>query len=142
MFRIPVLGEFLNSFEHYPGVAFLLVFAELGVQRFAGAGLFWRWFLYALFTACCCVFIPLYGLGWGLQNSQKDGHLALSVRFEGSCVFWVIIMVSHASQRVFATLPASVMISLCPGGFVCARRSTRVPAVGTIVSFCLLLAVC
>ena len=95
------LFKYLFDVFRFVWCLFLRLYAELGVQRFAGAGLFWRWFVYALFTACCCVFIPLYGLGWGLGNSHKEGHLALSVRFEGSCVFWVIIMVSVAYKRAF-----------------------------------------
>lgn len=80
------------------------VCSELGVQRFAGAGLFWRWFVYGLFTACCCVFIPLYGLGWGGINLENDGHLSLTVRFEGSCVFWVIIVVRPGPGELLVKL--------------------------------------
>ncbi|KAL8454846.1 hypothetical protein Emed_000025 [Eimeria media] len=70
-------------------------FAKLGVQRFAGAALFWRWFLYGLFTACCCVFVPLYGLGWSQGVTSEDGLVGLGVRFDGTAVFWSIIMVCN-----------------------------------------------
>ncbi|KAL8270199.1 hypothetical protein Esti_005874 [Eimeria stiedai] len=70
-------------------------FAKLGVQRFAGAALFWRWFLYGLFTACCCVFVPLYGLGWSQAVTSEDGVVGLGVRYDGIAVFWSIIMVCN-----------------------------------------------
>ncbi|OEH77156.1 putative P-type ATPase [Cyclospora cayetanensis] len=51
--------------------------------------------LYPAYATCCCVFVPLYGLGWGIGNSQSEGHLSLSVRFQGTVVFWTIIMVCN-----------------------------------------------
>lgn len=80
--------------------------AELGVQRFAGSRLFARWFVYGVYAAVACVFLPLYGLGWAFGANPNE-KTVLSVRFAGTAVFWSIIVVSAAASRVFVCVEAA-----------------------------------
>nr|CEL78271.1 TPA: P-type ATPase, putative [Toxoplasma gondii VEG] len=70
-------------------------FSKLGVNMFAGARAFWKWFLFGFYVSATLVYFPLYGIGWAFTYTNNDGIITFSLAFYGAIVFWCIILVCN-----------------------------------------------
>lgn len=66
---------------------------------FAGSRTFWKWFIFGFYASAALVYFPVYGMGWAFTYTNSEGVVTFPLAYEGSVVFWSIIVVSCFAGR-------------------------------------------